>query len=82
MVRYRKMEVLFMKPAYKIALIVFVVIFLITGVFSLLGSVLRITFGVIGAFFSFIWRVIFTPIILIVFVIWLVNKFVKKPPAK
>ena len=70
-----------MKPAYRVILIVLIAIILISSVFSLLGAVLNFTFGVIGAAFGFVWRVIFSPIIAIVCIVWLVMKLAKRPPS-
>ena len=66
-----------MKPAVKITLIVIIAILLISSIFSMLGALLGIAFGVIGAAFGFAWRVIFSPIILIVCIVWLVSKIAK-----
>ena len=70
-----------MKTFLKVSLIVIVCLIVASALFSLLGAVLNITFGVIGNLFSFIWRVIFSPAILIVFVVWIIVKFKKKPKS-
>ena len=70
-----------MKTFFKIAFIVIICLVVASALFSLLGAVLNITFGFIGSMFGFAWRVIFSPIIIIVFIVWLVVKFGKKPKA-
>ena len=71
-------EVDLMKPFVKIILIVFVGILIISSLFSLLGAVLGIAFGVFGTVLGFIWRVIFSPALLILLIIWIVSRVVKK----
>ena len=67
-----------MKPFVKTVLIVFVGILIISSLFSLLGAVLGIAFGVIGTVLGFVWRVIFSPALLILAIIWIVSRIVKK----
>ena len=67
-----------MRPIFKIILIIFISILVISSFFSLLGAVLGIAFGVIGTILSFVWRVIFSPAILIVIVILIVTRIDKK----
>ena len=71
-----------MKPWVKIVLIVFICILAASCIFSLLGTVLGIIFGAIGTMFGFLWRVIFSPIILIVLVVWIVSRVTNKRSSR
>ena len=60
-------------------LLLIVVIFMVcaSALFSFLGTVLGFTFGIVGTVFRFVWRVIFSPgllIVLILFIVYGVNK--------
>lgn len=63
-----------MRPVLKIIVFIVLGIIVISALFSLIGVVLGLTFGILG----FIWR-LFGPIILIVLIVWLV---VKRSKAK
>jgi len=54
----------------------------VAALLGLFGAVLGITFGILGAAFGFLWRVIFSPLILIVLIVWIVFRVRKKPSAK
>ena len=71
-----------MKPYIKVILIVFFAILVLSSLFSLLGAVLGIAFGVIGTALGFVWRVIFSPLILIVLIIFIVTKVAKKNSSR
>ena len=67
-----------MKTFLKIILIIFIGVVAISALFSLLGAVLGIAFGVVGTLFGFVWRVIFSPAIVIVLIVFVVLKLRKK----
>jgi len=71
-----------MKNFIKILFWIFVALFLISGVFKLLGAILNVTFGIIGAIMSFIWNIVFNPIVLILVIIYLIYRFSKKSSSK
>jgi uncharacterized BrkB/YihY/UPF0761 family membrane protein len=74
----KKKETVQMVLFLYVILFIFVGVLIISSVFSLIGAVLGITFGAIGAALGFAWQVIFSPAILVVFIIWLVYRFAKK----
>jgi hypothetical protein len=57
---------------------IFVGVALIGGAFSLIGAILGITFGIIGATIAGISKIIFTPAILVLIIIILAYKLNKK----
>ena len=61
---------------------IFVVLFLISGVFKLLGAILNITFGIIGLIMSFIWNIVFNPIVLVLAAIYLIYRFINRNTSK
>jgi len=67
-----------MKKIIKTLFWIFIVLFLISGVFKLLGAILNVTFGIIGAIMSFIWSIVFNPVVLILVIIYLIYRFSSK----
>ena len=67
-----------MRLIFKVLLAVFILILLGSAVFSLLGAVLGITFGIIGTALGFVWRVIFSPAMLVIVIIWIIYKLTRK----
>jgi len=67
-----------MKPIFKTILYIIIAILIISCLSSVLGAVLHLSFGIIGSVFKFIWRVIFSPAILIVFVVLIVTRVTNK----
>ena len=57
-----------------LALVAFIVLLVVCSVVSLLGAVLGITLGVVGTALAFAWRVIFSPLMLVVVIVWVVAK--------
>ena len=66
-----------MKTFLKIVLLVFICILVGSSLFSLLGAVLGVTFGAVGTALGFVWRVIFSPAMLVVLIVWIVSRIVK-----
>ena len=65
----------------KLILVIFglcVGIFLIGGALTLLGVLFSFTFGVVGTFLGFIFKRLFTPVVLILIIIFLAYKLKKK----
>jgi len=71
-----------MKNFFRILLIVLVCVIFISALFSLLSAVLGIAFGIIGSTLNFLWRVIFSPVVVIAIIIFVVIKLRKKPDSK
>jgi len=67
-----------MKKIIKTVFWIFIVLFLISGVFKLLGAILNVTFGIIGAIMSFIWSIVFNPVVLILVIIYSIYRFSSK----
>jgi len=67
-----------MKKIIKTLFWIFIVLFLISGVFKLLGAILNVTFGIIGAIMSFIWSIVFNPVVLILVIIYSIYRFSSK----
>jgi len=67
-----------MKKFIKTLFWIFIVLFLISGVFKLLGAILNVTFGIIGAIMSFIWSIVFNPVVLILVIIYSIYRFSSK----
>ena len=53
-------------------------IFLIGGVFTLLGAIFSFTFGVIGTILSGAFKILFNPVVLVIVIIFLAYKLNKK----
>ena len=53
-------------------------IFLIGGAFTILGVVFSVTFGLIGAIVKWLFRVLLTPAVLVLIIIFLAYKLNKK----
>ncbi len=53
-------------------LAIVIALLIISGAFVLFGTVVGVTFGVFGAIMGAIWNVLFSPIPVIVFVVWLI----------
>ena len=53
-------------------------IFLLGGAFALLGTLFAITFGVIGAVIGWLFKVLLTPAVLVLIIIFLAYKLNKK----
>ena len=61
---------------------IFLVLFLISGVFKLLSTMLHITFGIIGVIMSFIWNILFNPIVLVLVVIYFIYRLNNRNTSK
>lgn len=66
-----------MKNLVKIILSVFVILFLISGVFTILGALFSFTFGIIGTILSLVWKLVTNPAVLILIIVCIVYKFRK-----
>ena len=53
-------------------------IFLIGGAFTLLGTLFALTFGVIGTIIGWLFKVLLTPAVLVLIIIFLAYKLNKK----
>ena len=53
-------------------------IFLLGGAITLLGTIFTITFGVIGAVIGWLFKVLLTPAVLVLIIIFLAYKLNKK----
>jgi len=67
-----------MRTFLKLLLIIVIGVGCISALFSFLGAVLNITFGIIGAVFGFAWRFVFSPALLILLILFAVTRFSKK----
>lgn len=63
-----------MNTLLKILLAIFIVGFICSGFFTLLGALFGMTFGLIGAVISLTWKIVTNPIILILVIIYLVYR--------
>lgn len=53
-------------------------IFLIGGAFTLLGVIFSVTFGVVGTIVSWLFKILLTPAVLVLIIIFLAYKLNKK----
>jgi len=53
-------------------------IFIIGGAFTLLGVIFSLTFGLVGTVFNWLFKVLFTPAVLVLIILFLVYKLSKK----
>jgi len=67
-----------MKNLFIVLLIICIGIFAIGGAFTLLGVVFSFTFGLVGSILSWIFKVLFTPAVLILIIIILAYMLSKK----
>ena len=67
-----------MRMFLRLLLIIVIGVGCISALFSFLGTVLNITFGVIGAVLGFAWRFVFSPVLLILLILFAVTRFSKK----
>ena len=67
-----------MRMFLRILLILVIGIGCISALFSFLGAVLGFTFGIISAALGFMWRVIFSPVLLILLILFIVSRVSKK----
>ena len=67
-----------MKTMAKVLIGLFIGLFAISGVIALISAVVGMTFGVIGLIFSFVWKILFNPIVLVIIIIVLAYKLNKK----
>lgn len=68
-----------MRTIFRVILIIIVIALAASALFSVIRAVLGITTGFLGATFRFVWRIIFSPVILILLIVWLVVRVRKKP---
>ena len=71
-----------MKPVIRILLIALACLIVASALSSLIGAVLDATFGIIGTVLSFVWRVIFSPAILVIAIVWIVYRLGKRKKMK
>lgn len=71
-----------MRSFIKVLLGIFIVLFAISGLFSLLGAALHLTFGILGVILSFIWNIVSNPVVLILIVVYLIYKLNKTSSSK
>lgn len=50
----------------------------ISGAFMLIGAVFSLTFGIIGVIMSAIWKIVFSPLGLIIIVIYIIYRVTRK----
>jgi len=55
-----------------VILVVVLVLFAVSGVFALFGSIVGFTFGVLGSVMAVIWDIMFSPLPIIVLIVWLI----------
>lgn len=67
-----------MKTLFIVILGICLGIIVISGVFTLLGAIFSITFGIIGSVIGWIFKFLFSPAILVVIIIFLAYKLSKK----
>ena len=67
-----------MKTLFKVVLGIFIGLFLVSGVFKLIGLVIGVTFGVVGIAMKAVWGILSSPVILILIIIILAYKLNKK----
>jgi len=67
-----------MKNLFMVVLIICIGIFAIGGAFTLLGTLFSLTFGLVGSILSWVFKVLFTPAVLILVIIVLAYKLSKK----
>lgn len=51
---------------------------IISGAFMLIGAVFSLTFGIIGVIMSAIWKIVFSPLGLIIIVIYIIYRVTRK----
>lgn len=57
---------------------IFLVVFVVSGFFTLFGAMLSLTFGLFGAVISILWKIVFNPVILLLVIVLLVYRLNKK----
>ena len=62
--------------------VILVAMLAISGVFGLLGIAFGLTFGIIGAVMSIIWRIVFNPFALILLIVLICTLSKRRRPAK
>ena len=67
-----------MRPYLKLILVVVIGILCVSALFNFLGAVLGITLGIIGSVLGFIWRVVFSPVLLILMILFIISRVNKK----
>ncbi|MDR3120775.1 MAG: hypothetical protein LBU58_05520 [Clostridiales bacterium] len=67
-----------MKTLFMVLLGLFLGIFLIGGIFGLLGAIIGGVFALIGGVIGLVWKVLFTPAILVLIIVVLAYKLNKK----
>ena len=67
-----------MRMFLRLLLVIVIGVGCLSALFSFLGAVLGFTFGVIGVVLGFIWRFIFSPVLLILLVLFVVSRVNKK----
>jgi len=71
-----------MRTFLTVLLVIVICLFVICALFSFLGALMGITFGAIGLALGYVWRVVLSPAILIVFIVWVVVRLSKRSAKK
>lgn len=67
-----------MKGIISIFLGIFLVVFIVSGFFTLFGAMLSLTFGFFGAIISILWKIVFNPVVLLLVIGLLIYRLNKK----
>lgn len=70
------------RASLKLLLVVLIGIVCLSALSSFLLAVLGVTFGFLGSVLGFLWRVIFSPVLLILLILFIVNKVSKTRQSK
>lgn len=67
-----------MGKIFSIIVFIVVALLIISGVFTLLGVLFSLTFGIIGGIMSLIWRILFSPLGLIIIIGYVIYRSTRK----
>lgn len=67
-----------MGKLFSIIVFIVVALLIISGVFTLLGALFSLTFGIIGGIMSLIWRILFSPLGLIIIIGYVIYRSTRK----
>ena len=67
-----------MKMFLRLLLIIVIGVVCASALFSFLGAVFSITFGIIGTALGLVWRIIFSPALLILLILFIVTRVSRK----
>jgi len=55
-----------------------IVLLIVSGLFTLIGAVFSLTFGIISVIMSMVWKILFSPLGLIVIVVYIIYRVNRK----